>query len=165
VGALEALPLPPVRLLVPWRDIEQGSLSAALALLSPLVADGATAAAHSGRVSLVFEPAWPSPGPLFAQQSARDWFAALTDAWPYWSFFACRTDVTVSHVLTLLLPGRVLQAPDGRTGWKFELDHLQPILMRLLSAQADLARRLGLAPVLNEQAIEEFLEAGRRAIR
>jgi hypothetical protein len=164
VGAIEALPLPPVRLLVPWRDIEQQSLGAALAVLSPLVADGATAAAHCGRLSLAFEPTWPGPGPLFAQQPARDWFAALTDAWPYWSFFVCSADATVSHVLTLLLPGRVLQASDGRTGWKFELDHLQPILVRLLSAQADMVRRLGLAPALHEQAIEKFLAAGRRAI-
>jgi hypothetical protein len=163
VDPTEALP-PPARLFVPWSEIEQGSPVAALAVLSPLVADGATAAAHCSRLSLAFEPTWPGTGPLFAQQAARDWFAALTDAWPYWSFFACRSDATVSHVLTLLLPGRVLQAPDGRTGWKFELDHLQPILVRLLTAQADLVRRLGLAPALHEQAMEEFLAAGRRVI-
>lgn len=164
MDAVEPLPLSPVRLFVPWLDIEQGSLDAALAVLVPLRADGATAIAHYGRLALEFEPAWPGPGPLFAQVLARDWFAALTDAWPYWSFFACRSDATLTHVLTLLLPGRVLHAPDGRTGWKFELDDLQPVLVRLLRAQAALTRQLGLAPALHEQAIEEFFAAARQVV-
>jgi hypothetical protein len=158
-------PPPPLRLLVPSRDIERRSLDGSLAVLMTLTADGATAAVHQGRITLEFEHSWPEPGPLFMQPAARDWFAALTHAWPYWSFFASRDDTTITHVLTLLLPGRVIHAPDGRAGWKFELDELQPLLVRLLGAQAALVHRLGIDPELHDGAIETFFAAARNVIR
>lgn len=133
--------------------------------LEPLIAHAGPALAHRCRLSLAVDPAHADSGPVFIDPVARAWFGALTDAWPYWSFFASRDNVTITHVLTLLLPGRVIHGPDGRTGWKFELDELQPLLVRLLGAEAALVRRLGIAPRLHEEAIGTFFAAARNVIR
>jgi hypothetical protein len=65
----------------------------------------------------------------------------------------------------LLLPGRVIHGPDGRTGWKFDLDALQPLLVPLLGAQAALVRRRGIDPRVHDEAIEAFLVAARKVFR
>ena len=165
---MKSQPVPPLaarHLVIPTQTRPRGSIYMDRSALEPLIADAGTALAHRGRLSLAVDPAHADSGPVFIDPVARAWFGALTDAWPYWSFFASRDDVTITHVLTLLLPGRVIDVPDGRTGWKFELDELQPLLVRLLGAQAALVRRLGIDPRLHEEAIGTFFAAARNVIR
>jgi hypothetical protein len=81
------------------------------------------------------------------------------NAWPYWSFFASRTDQTVPLVLTLLLPGVTRAGELGVVGWEFDVDELKPLLFEMFAHQNELIERLEIGEDVNERVSRDFLEA------
>jgi hypothetical protein len=99
------------------------------------------------------------PRELEAVPEVRERFAKLFKAWPYWSFFASRTDQTVPLVLTLLLPGETVAGEFGLVGWEFDPDELKPLLFKMFAHQNELIERLEIDEDVNERVSSDFLEA------
>lgn len=141
-------------------SVSAGDISGVLAILQRLCGDRESALQAEGAVSLVFEGYDSDRRELAAIPEVRAWFAALFKAWPYWSFFADRTDETVPLILTLLLPGeRVAGEEPGLVGWSFDLDALRPLLLDLFGHQNALIEALAIDEEVNERASNDFIEA------
>ena len=85
--------------------VAAGDISQVLLSLQSFTRDRVSALNAEGAVTLIFDGYDHDPRELEAISEVRDWFATLFRAWPYWSFFANRTDQTVALVISLLLPG------------------------------------------------------------
>ena len=90
-------------------------ISGVLSSLKSLSGDRSSAMGAEGAVTLVFNGYDDDPRELESIPEVREWFAKLFEAWPYWSFFACRIDQTVPLVLTLLLPGEATTPEASRS--------------------------------------------------
>src|SRR5471030_2916964 len=89
-------------------SVSKGDISEVLSSLRSLSGDRSSAMSAEGAVTLVFNGYDDDPRELESIPEVREWFAKLFEAWPYWSFFARRTDQTVPLVLTLLMPGETV---------------------------------------------------------
>jgi hypothetical protein len=76
-------------------SIATGYVSEVLSSLKSLSGDRTSAMSAKGAVTLVFNGYDDDPRELESIPEVQDWFAKLFEAWPYWSFFASRTDQTV----------------------------------------------------------------------
>src|ERR1017187_2552196 len=123
-------------------SIATGDISEVLSMLKSLSGDRSSAMSAEGTVTLVFNGYDDDPRELESISEVRDWFAKLFEAWPYWSFFASRTDQTVPLVLTLLLPGETVAGEPGMMGWEFDPDALKPLLFEMFRHQNELIERL-----------------------
>jgi hypothetical protein len=140
-------------------SIATGDISEVLSSLKSLCGDRASAMSAEGAVTLVFNGYDDDPRELESIPEVREWFAKLFNAWPYWSFFASRTDQTVPLVLTLLMPGEAVAGEPGMAGWEFDVDELKPLLFEMFGHQNELIERLEIGEDVNERASSDFLEA------
>ena len=140
-------------------EIAAGDISKVLSALRSLSADRSSAASAEGAVTLLFHGYDNDPRELEAIPEVRHWFAALNQAWPYWSFFANRIDQTVPLVLTLLLPGESVAGESGMAGWSFDMDKLEPLLLEMFRHQNELIERLDIGEGVNRRASDDFIEA------
>jgi hypothetical protein len=137
-----------------------GDITRALSILQVISGSTAIAIATEGSLTLVFDGFDDDPRELGDIPEVRAWFTKLATAWPYWSFFANRTDHTISILLTFLLPGTHVTADEpGQTLWSFDLSKLKPMLFMLFSHQNELVDRLGIPEEINERATTDFMEA------
>jgi hypothetical protein len=140
-------------------SISAGDLSEVLSSLKSFSSDRSSAISAEGSVTLVFDGYDDDPRELESIPEVREWFAKLFEAWPYWSFFANRTDQTVPLVLTLLLAGEQVVGEPSMVGWTFDLDELKPLLFEMFGYQNELIERLEIGEEVNERASRDFLEA------
>lgn len=142
------------------QDVENGDISSVLMRLWMLSADRSSAMSAEGAVSLSFSGYDDDTRPLHAIPEVRAWFQKLHAAWPYWSFFASRTDETIGIVMTLLLPGRSVPGVfAGQHGWEFDIQGLKPLLLELFAAQNKLIERMDIPESVNERVSNDFLQA------
>ena len=139
--------------------ITTGDISAVLSALKSLSSDRASAMSAEGAVTLVFHGYDDDPRELYAIPEAREWFAKLFEAWPYWSFFTSRIDQTVPLVLSLLLSGESVAGEPGMAGWSFDADKLEPLLLEMFGHQNELIERLEIGEDVNERVSHDFMEA------
>lgn len=147
------------------QDIETMNISSALGRLGMLSSDRASAMSAEGCLSLTFSGYDDDTRPLHAIPEVRAWFQKLHDAWPYWSFFACRVDETVGIVISFLLPG--LPVPGvfaGQHGWEFDINGLRPMLLQLFAAQNELIEHLEIGETVNRRVSEDFIDAVRASV-
>lgn len=141
-------------------EIEAGDIEPTLKELRGFTADRASAMLAEGCVTLVFHGYNEYPRPVVAIPEIRSWFAKLHAAWPYWSFFANRTDETVGIVASLLLPGKMVQGSEpGQYGYDYDIEALQPLLFAMFGAQNALIERLDIDEDVNQRVSEEFIDA------
>src|ERR1039457_2500224 len=79
-------------------SIATGDISEVLSSLKALSGDRSSALSAEGTATLVFEGYDDDPREIYSIPEVREWFAKQFAAWPYWSFFASRTDQTVPLV-------------------------------------------------------------------
>ena len=140
--------------------VSAGDISRVLLSLQSLTRDRASALSAEGAVTLIFNGYDNDPRELEAIPEVREWFATLFRAWPYWSFFANRTDQTVALIITLLLPGeQIVGEEPGLVGWSFELEALRPLLLEMFGFQNALIESLEIGEDVNERASNDFIEA------
>ena len=140
-------------------DVTAGDISGVLSALKSLSSDRSSAMSAEGAVTLVFHGYDADPREVEAIPEVRKWFAKLSAAWPYWSFFANRVDQTVPLVLTLLLPGESVAGEPGMAGWSFDVDKLEPLLLKMFCHQNELIERLEIGEDVNERVSNDFIEA------
>lgn len=140
--------------------VSAGDISQVLSSLQRLTRNRISALSAEGAVTLVFDGYNHDPRELKAIPEVREWFAALFQAWPYWSFFANRTDQTVALVVSLLLPGEQVKGEEaGIVGWSFDIDELSPLLLRMFNFQNELIESLDIGEDVNERSSGDFIEA------
>ena len=141
-------------------SVSARDISGVLAALRSLSGDRTSALRAEGAVTLLFEGYDTDPRELESIPEVRAWFKTLFNAWPYWSFFANRTDQTVALVMTLLLPGeQVVGEEPGMVGWSFDLDALRPLLLEMFGFQNALIEELDIGEDVNERSSNDFVEA------
>ena len=140
-------------------DINAGNITDVLTALKSLSSDRSSALSAEGALTLAFTGYDTDPRELESIPEIRTWFAKLNAAWPYWFFFACRTDQTIPLVLSLLLPGMVVAGEPGTVMWNFDMLELKPLLLKMLAHQIDLVEKLEIATDVNERSTFDFLEA------
>lgn len=140
-------------------SITSGDISGVLTALKSLSSDRSSAMSAEGAVTLVFHGYDDDPRELEAIPEVRAWFAQLFAAWPYWSFFASRIDQTVPLVLSLLLSGEAVAGEPGMAGWSFDIDELEPLLLKMFCHQNELIERLEIGEDVNERVTQDFMEA------
>ena len=144
------------------KAVSAGDISEVLAALQGFSRDRASAMRAEGAVTLIFDGYDSDPRELEAIPEVREWFATLFKAWPYWSFFANRTDQTVPLIMTLLLSGeQVVGEEAGMVGWSFDLDELRPLLLEMFGFQNALIEALAIGEDVNERASNDFIEAAQ----
>lgn len=139
-------------------SITSGDISGVLTALKSLSSDRSSAMSAEGAVTLVFHGYDDDPRELEAIPEVRAWFAQLFAAWPYWSFFASRIDQTVPLVLSLLLSGEAVAGEPGMAGWSFDIDELEPLLLKMFCHQNELIERLEIGEDVNERVTQDFME-------
>jgi len=140
--------------------VSAGDISSVLTALQSLTRDRASALSAEGAVTLIFNGYDDDPRELEAIPEVREWFATLFSAWPYWSFFANRTDQTVPLIITLLLPGdQVTGEEAGTVGWSFDIGELRPLLLRMFNYQNEMIESLNIGEDVNERSSTDFIEA------
>ena len=140
--------------------VSAGDISEVLVALQGFSRDRVSALRAEGAVTLIFDGYDSDPRELEAIPEVRAWFAKLFKAWPYWSFFANRTDQTVPLIMTLLLSGKqVVGAEAGMVGWSFDLDELRPLLLEMFGFQNALIEALEIDEAVNARASNDFIEA------
>lgn len=139
--------------------ITAGDISGVWSALKSLSGDRSSAMSAEGAVTLVFHGYDDDPRELEAIPEVREWFAKLFETWPYWSFFASRIDQTVPLVLSLLLSGETVAGEPGMAGWRFDIDELGPLLLRMFCHQNELIEKLEIGENVNVRVTQDFMEA------
>lgn len=143
-------------------SISSGDISEVLSSLKSFSNDRSSAMSAEGCVTLVFNGYDNDPRELEAIPEVREWFAKLSEAWPYWAFFANRVDQTVPLIIKLLLLGEQVAGDEpGMVGWTFDLDELKPLLIEMFGYQNELIERLEIGEMVNERASRDFLDAAQ----
>jgi hypothetical protein len=135
-----------------------GNILDVLDSLKRLTCDRSSALDAEGAVTLVFNGYDSDPRELELIPEVRSWFGRLYEAWPYWSFFACRTDQTVPLVLSLLLPGRPQNGDSGKSGLIFDFEELNRLLQEMFHHQNELIERLDISEDVNEIVTNDFID-------
>ena len=112
-----------------------------------------------GTLTFVFEGWDDDPRETAEIPEIRAYFAALTEAWPYWLHYAEKVGDTVPHVLRLLCRGRYERPRPGLVGWRFEdFDDIKRLLSRLFCGQNVMYERLALPEENNERIAQEIAQ-------
>lgn len=127
--------------------------------LEGMSATAALAERWEGRVTFVFA-GWTHDPRITAEiPEIRDYFAALTEAWPYWLYFGEKVGDTLPYVLRLLCRGQVERFAQGGIGWRFDdLDEVRRQLLRLFLGMDALRNRLGLPAAMYERISQEVAQ-------
>ncbi len=112
-----------------------------------------------GTVTFAFEGWDNDPRETAEIPEIRAYFAALTEAWPYWLHFAEKVGDTIPHVLRLLCRGRYERPRPGLVGWRFaDFDDIKRLLSRLFCGQNVMYERLALPEEINERIAQEIAQ-------
>ena len=125
-----------------------------------LLSDSPEMALHwEGKVAIFFA-GWDSdPRETAEIPEIRAYFAALTEAWPYWLHYVEKTGDTFPHMLRLLCAGQIERLGEGQVGWRFEdLHAVTGLVMVLFEHMNELHERLGLPEALNERISQEVAQ-------
>jgi hypothetical protein len=112
-----------------------------------------------GTLTFVFEGWDDDPRETAEIPEIRAYFAALTEAWPYWLHFAEKVGDTIPHVLRLLCRGRYERPRPGLVGWRFaDFDDIKHLLARLYRGQNAMYDLLELPEEINERISQEIAQ-------
>jgi len=112
-----------------------------------------------GMLTFVFERWDDDPRETAEIPEILTYFAALTEAWPYWLHFAEKVGDTIPHVLRLLCRGRFERLRPGLVGWRFaDFDDIKRLLSRLFCGQNVMYERLALPEEINERIAQEIAQ-------
>jgi hypothetical protein len=142
-------------------SIEAGEIDTALLFLQLLIEDAEAATYAEGTVKLRF-PGWEDKlCPIAEILTIRQWFATLTNAFPYWLHFCEKEGDTLSIVFTLLSPGHYVKIHD-QVAWHYDdLPQCKRVLDQLVAHFNELYARLGLSKDMQErvtQEVSQYLE-------
>lgn len=146
-------------LTIPRDEVEAGDIAPVAQQLGFLSETREMALRWEGRISFAFEGWEEDPRETAEIPVIRDYFAALTGAWPYWLHFAEKVGDTLPHLLRLLCRGHIEQLAPGLVGWGFDdLDEVRRQLVQLFVLQNGLYERLGLPESMNQRISEEVAQ-------
>ncbi len=112
-----------------------------------------------GTVTFAFEGWDQDPRETAEIPEIRAYFAALTEAWPYWLHFGEKVCDTIPHVLRLLCRGRFERPRPDLVAWRFgDFDEIGRLLARLYCGQNAMYEKLGLPEELNERISQEVAQ-------
>jgi len=136
-------------LAIPRDEVEAGEIAPVAQQLGFLSETPEMAQRWEGRLGFVFEGWDDDPRETAEIPAIREYFAALTRAWPYWLHFAEKVGDTLPHVLRLCCGGRIEEVDPNLVGWRFadlaqvnrEVER-QFVEMNRLYAELDLPRAM-----------------------
>lgn len=144
---------------IPRAQVEDGDPAPVLQQLEFMTETRELAERWEGRLTLAFAGWDDDPRETAEIPAVRAYFAALTEAWPYWLHFAEKVGDTVPHLLRLLCHGHVEQVSAELVGWRFDdLDEVRRQLLQLFVRQNGLYERLGLPESMNQRIAEEVAQ-------
>ncbi len=147
-------------LAIPRDEVEAGDIAPVAQRLGFLSETPEMARRWEGRLAVVFEGWDDDPREVTEIPAVRRYFAALTDAWPYWLHFAEKVGDSLPLVLGLLCRGHIEAVASGAVGWAFDdLEQLRRQMMQLFARQNALYERLGLPEAMNMRISEEVAQA------
>jgi hypothetical protein len=140
-------------------SVEQCDIRPMREQLERLSEDRERALAWEGKVTFYFAGWDDDPRETAEIPEIRRYFAALTDAWPYWLHYAEKVHDTFPHILRLLCAGHVEAIEQGQVGWRFnDLHAVTELVMRLFDEMNGLYDRLALPETLNERISQEVAQ-------
>lgn len=127
--------------------------------LRPLSQSRELALRYEGHIAFYFEGWEHDPREIAAIPEIRAYFAALTEAWPYWLHFIEKVGETFSQLLCLLCRGEYVAVRDGMACWSFaDLNEVQNLVLRLFADMNGLYETLDLPEALNERISQEIAQ-------
>jgi hypothetical protein len=109
-----------------------------------------------GRLAVVFEGWDDDPREVTEIPAVRRYFAAPTDAWPYWLHFAEKVGDTLARMLRLCCRGRIEAVERNLVGWRFsDLGEVKREVERQTVAMNRLYAELGLPEAMRARVSEE----------
>ena len=149
-------------LAIPRDEVEAGDIAPVAEQLGFLSETREMAERWEGRLSFVFVGWDDDPRETAEIPAIRDYFAALTEAWPYWLHFSEKVGDSLPHLLRLRCNGRVEPINPNLVGWRFaDLGEVKREVERQFHAMQGLYAELGLPDAMQERVSEEvaqFLE-------
>jgi hypothetical protein len=143
----------------PRAQVQACNPAPALQQLGFMIETPELAARWEGGLGFTFAGWDDDPRETSAIPAVRAYFAALTEAWPYWLHFAEKVGDTLPHVLRLLCRGHVEPVGAGLVAWRFaDAEEVHALLMRLFTQQNALYERLGLPESMNGRISEEVAQ-------
>lgn len=106
-------------LTIPRNEVEAFDVAPVAQQLGFLSETPEMAQRWEGRIGFVFVDWDDDPRETAEIPAIRDYFVALTRAWPYWLHFAEKVGDTLPHVLRLCCAGRIEQVAPNLFGWRF----------------------------------------------
>lgn len=144
---------------VPRAQVVAGDIAPILQQLDFMIETRELAERWEGQLMVTFDGWDDDPREIAEIAEIRTYFAALTDAWPYWLHFSEKVGDTLPLVLRILCPGHIEQVTAGMVGWSFDdLDELQRQLLRLFAGMNVLYDRLELPESMNRRVTEEVAQ-------
>lgn len=141
-------------------EIEAGYIESTLARLSMLTETPDAVLAYEGCLTITIDGYNDDPRELRNIPEVRAWFAKLNAAWPYWSWFASRTDETLKLVFELLLPGADTTKDElGLAGWQVPPNSIRELIFAMFRAQNQLVAAFGIDEAANKDATDDFASA------
>lgn len=140
-------------------SVMTGDIAPLLEKLTTISSTRETALQWEGTLTFVFDGWDGDPRETAEIPEIRAYFAALTEAWPYWLHFAEKVGDTIPHVLRLLCRGRYERPRPGLVGWRLaDFDDIRRLLARLFFSQNAMYERLGLPEENNERIAQEIAQ-------
>lgn len=144
---------------IPRAQVEDGDIAPVLQQLEFMTESRELAERWEGQVSVAFAGWEDDPRETAEIPEIRAYFAALSEAWPYWLHFGEKVGDTLPHVLRLLCRGHIEQITDGVVGWAFDdLEEVRRLLLQLFVRQNGLYERLELSESMNQRIAEEVAQ-------
>lgn len=142
------------------QEVETGDIAHVASVIGQLIGDRSSLLSAEGCVSLMFGGYDHDPRPIHTIPEVRAWFRSITEARPYWSILANRTDETVGVLMALLLPGEEVQGDlPGQLGWRFEMSALPRLLATLFCGQNQLVAHFDISTAENNRISNDFMDA------
>ena len=140
-------------------SVDRGDIQPMLGKLELLSETPEMALHWEGKVAFCFAGWDRDPRETAEIPEIRAYFAALTEAWPYWLHFAEKTGDTLPHTLRLLCAGRVERLGAGQVGWRFaDLHAVTEMVLELFAEMNELHERLELPEEMNERISQEVAQ-------
>lgn len=146
-------------LAIPRDEVEAGDIAPVAEQLGFLSETPEMAQRWEGRIGFYFEGWDDDPRETAEIPAVRDYFVALTKAWPFWLHFAEKVGDTLPHVLRLCCVGRIEQVAPNLVGWRFaDLGEVKREIERQFIEMNRLYAELGLPRSMQERVSEEIAQ-------
>ena len=141
---------------IPRDEVEPGDIVSVAQQLGFLSETPEMAERWEGRVGFAFAGWDDDPRETAEIPVIRDYFSALTLAWPYWLHFAEKVGDTLPHVLRLCCRGRIVEVDQHMVGWRFgDLGEVKREVERQFIEMNRLYAELGLPEAMRARVSEE----------